>query len=384
MASTVALIVAAGRGHRVGGELPKQYLMIGARSVLYQTVSVFLDHPEINAVRVVIHPDDRTLYDNAIDGLNLLEPVNGGETRQDSVRLGLQSFEELAPEKVLIHDAARPFVDKDLIFRVINALDHSPGAIPVLAINDTLKRGHDGVVMDTVDRTTLWRAQTPQGFRYAGILSAHRATIGRKLTDDSAVAEAAGLDVAMVDGNEMNIKITMPEDITKARLAEAGAEYRSGLGYDVHRFKAGDHVTLCGVKVAHNRSLEGHSDADVGLHAVTDALLGAIGAGDIGQHFPPTDQQWRGVSSDHFLKHAGKIIIECGGSIANIDVTLICEAPKIGPHRQAMETRIASILGISEDRVNVKATTTEKLGFTGRGEGIAAEAVTSLRLKASN
>jgi len=383
MTSTVALIVAAGRGHRVGGEVPKQYLKLGATSVLHKTVSAFLNHRMVDAVRVVIHPDDRGLYDDAIDGLELLEPVFGGATRQSSVRFGLESFEVMAPEKILIHDAARPFVADELISRVIEALDRAPGVIPALAINDTLKRGHDGFILETVDRTTLWRAQTPQSFRYADILSAHQSCTGRELTDDAAVAEAGGLNVIMVDGAEMNVKITTADDISKARKAETMVEYRSGFGFDVHRFQAGDHVTLCGVKVAHDRSLEGHSDADVGLHALTDALLGAAGAGDIGQHFPPTDEQWRGVSSDRFLEHAGKILGERGASIANVDVTLICEAPKIGPHRQTMETRIASILGISEDRVNVKATTTEKLGFTGRGEGIAAQAIASLRISAT-
>ena len=383
MTSTVALIVAAGRGYRVGGEIPKQYLKLGATSVLHKTVSVFLNHPRVDAVRVVIHSDDRALYDEAIGGLELLEPVHGGATRQDSVRFGLESFAEMAPEKVLIHDAARPYVDDDLICRVIEAIDRSSGAVPALAVNDTLKRGRDGVILDTVDRTTLWRAQTPQGFKYKDILSAHGDCTGQELTDDAAVAEAGGFEVVMVDGNEMNIKITTPQDIEKAREAETGVEYRSGFGFDVHRFKAGDHVTLCGVKVAHDQALEGHSDADVGLHALTDALLGAIGAGDIGQHFPPTDEQWRGVTSDRFLEHAGKIVSERNGSIANVDVTLICEVPKVGPHRQTMETRIASILGITEDRVNVKATTTEKLGFTGRGEGIAAQAVASIRIRAS-
>jgi len=383
MPGTVVLIVAAGRGHRVGGEIPKQYVKLADHPVVYKTVSAFISHPDIDAVRVVIHPDDRNLYDAAVQGLDLLEPVNGGATRQDSVRLGLESLTSMSPETVLIHDAARPFVDADMITRVVKALGDSPAAIPVLAVNDTLKRGEHGMVQTTIERSTIWRAQTPQGFRFNDILDAHRQAIGDELTDDAAVAEAAGLEVMMVDGDERNIKITTSNDLERFDRSVGQVEFRTGFGFDVHRFTDGDHVTLCGIKVPFDQALDGHSDADVGLHALTDALLGAVGRGDIGQHFPPTDEQWRGVSSDHFLAHAVKLLEEASGKIINVDVTLICEAPKIGPHRPAMEERIAEILEIQVSRVNVKATTTERLGFTGRGEGIAAQAVATLSIGAS-
>jgi len=383
MPGTVVLIVAAGRGYRVGGEIPKQYVKLADRSVVHQTAAAFIAHPDIDAVRVVVHPDDRQLYDDAVKGLDLLEPVNGGATRQDSVRLGLESLSSLSPRTVLIHDAARPFVDADTITRVLKALDQSPAAIPVLPVNDTLKRGEHGKVQTTVERSTVWRAQTPQGFRFKNILDAHRNTIGDELTDDAAVAEVAGLEVMMVEGDERNIKITTSNDLERFSSSGGQFEFRTGIGFDVHRFTDGDHVTLCGIKVPFDQALDGHSDADVGLHALTDALLGAVGRGDIGQHFPPTDEQWRGVSSDRFLAHAAKLLAESSGKVINVDVTLICEAPKIGPHRPAMEARIAEILEIQVSRVNVKATTTERLGFTGRGEGIAAQAVATLRIGSS-
>jgi len=380
MPGTVVLIVAAGRGYRVGGEIPKQYLQLADRSVVHKTTSAFVGHPDIDAVRVVIHPDDRTLYDDAVQGLDLLEPVYGGRTRQDSVRLGLESLSSMVPEFVLIHDAARPFVNSGLITRVLRALEQSSAAIPVLPVNDTLKRGLDGKVQMTVERSTVWRAQTPQGFKFSNILSAHASAAGNELTDDAAVAEAAGQEVVMVEGDEKNIKITTANDLRRVDGAKDGNEFRTGFGFDVHRFGAGDQITLCGISVPFEQGLDGHSDADVGLHALTDAVLGAIGEGDIGQHFPPTDEQWRGASSDRFLAYAAQLVSGNNGKIMNVDVTLICEAPKIGPHRSAMENRIAEILEIDEQRVNVKATTTERLGFTGRGEGIAAQAVATLRI----
>lgn len=381
MVKTVALVVAAGRGRRFGGDLPKQYARLGAHTVLRHTVLRLLEHPGVDAVGCVIHPDDRGLYDAALDGLDLLAPVNGGETRQDSVRLGLKSLSQLSPQKVLIHDAARPFVSQALIQGVIDALDEHPGALPSVAVADTLKRGHLGLIEDTVSREGLYRAQTPQGFRFDDILKAHEAFAGQELTDDAQLFERADLTVALTPGAEDNFKITSQEDLMRAeRLLAAQYETRTAQGFDVHRLGDGAFVTLCGVEIAHSRGLVGHSDADVALHALTDALLGAIGAGDIGQHFPPSDPQWKGVSSDRFVYHGAQLVHARGGEIVNVDITLICEAPKIGPHRAKMVSRVAEILVIAEDRVSVKATTTEGLGYTGRGEGIAAQALACVRL----
>ncbi len=382
MSKTVALVVAAGRGRRFGGDLPKQYHDLAGRMVLRHTLAAFAANPEIDAVRAVIHPDDRQLYDLAAAGLGLLDPVPGGASRQDSVRLGLESLRPLAPSKVLIHDGARPFIDAGTIGRVIAALDHHAAALPVVAVADTLKRGADGVVVDTVDRNGLFRAQTPQGFRFADILAAHLAVVGEDLTDDAAVAERAGLAVALVAGAEDNVKLTTATDLERARrLFEGPGEVRGASGYDVHRFDPGKSaVWLCGVEVPHDAGLEGHSDADVALHALTDAVLGAIAAGDIGRHFPPTDPQWKGAASHLFLAHAGALVAARGGRIVNVDVTIVCERPKVGPHRARMAARVAEILGIAQDRVSVKATTTEGLGFTGRREGIAAQAMASVWL----
>jgi 2-C-methyl-D-erythritol 4-phosphate cytidylyltransferase / 2-C-methyl-D-erythritol 2,4-cyclodiphosphate synthase len=381
MGKCVALVVAAGRGRRFGGDLPKQYLDLAGRPVLRHTLAAFAANPEIDAVRVVIHPDDRQLYDIAAAGLGVLEPVHGGATRQDSVRLGLESLRELAPDTVLIHDGARPFIDGGTIGRVIAALAARPGAVPAIQVADTLKRGADGLVATTVDRSALYRAQTPQGFRYGDIVAAHQDVIGEELTDDAAVAERAGLAVALVAGAEDNVKITTFADLDRARrLFEGPGEVRTGTGYDVHRFAPGTGVWLCGVQVPHDAGLEGHSDADVALHALTDALLGAIAAGDIGRHFPPTDLRWKGAASHVFLAHAAALVAGLGGRIVNLDVTIICERPKVGPHRAAMAARVADILGLRQDRVSVKATTTEGLGFTGRREGIAAQASASVWL----
>lgn len=284
---------------------------------------------------------------------------------------------------MLIHDAARPFVGADVISRVLAALESAPGAIPALAVTDTLKRAESdgGTIMETVERTGLWRAQTPQGFRFQAIKDAHRRFADTDLTDDAAVAERAGLDVALVAGEEDNVKLTTQEDLHRAeRRLGMSTESRTGFGTDVHRFGPGDHVPICGVAIPFRSGLAGHSDADVGLHAITDAVLGAIAAGDIGKHFPPSDPRWKGASSDIFLRHAGRLVAEAGGRITNIDVTIICEQPKIGPHRDAMIARIAGILAIAPSRVSVKATTTERLGFTGREEGIAAQAVATVRV----
>ncbi|MFD1624256.1 bifunctional 2-C-methyl-D-erythritol 4-phosphate cytidylyltransferase/2-C-methyl-D-erythritol 2,4-cyclodiphosphate synthase [Azospirillum griseum] len=384
----VALIVAGGSGQRFGAERPKQYLDVLGAPILRRTVLAFLRHPQISGVRVVIDPAWRAEYDRAVAGLDLPEPVAGGATRQDSVRNGLEALAADSPTpiptpaRVLIHDAARPLIDPATITAVIAALDDAPGAIAAVPVTDTLKRGADGLVASTVERTGLWRAQTPQGFRFDAILHAHRAAAGLGLTDDAAVAEQAGLSVRLIPATEDNFKVTTPDDLTRAaRVLMAGlGDVRTGTGFDVHRFTDGDFVTLCGLRVPHDKGLDGHSDADVGLHALTDALLGAIAAGDIGSHFPPSDPQWRGADSARFLRHAADLVAERGGIIAHVDVTIVCERPKVGPHRAAMAARIAEILGIALDRVSVKATTTERLGFTGRGEGIAAQAAATVRL----
>jgi 2-C-methyl-D-erythritol 4-phosphate cytidylyltransferase/2-C-methyl-D-erythritol 2,4-cyclodiphosphate synthase len=383
MPGCVALVLAGGSGSRFGGALPKQYLMLAGMPVLRRSLAAFASHPGVDAVRAVIRPEDRAQYDAAALGLDVLEPAIGGPTRQDSARLGLESLESLAPDRVLIHDGARPLVDAAIIARTIAALDDAPAATCALPVNDTLKRESAGAVGATVDRAGLWRAQTPQAFRYREILAAHRKLAGRELTDDAAVAEAAGLAVRLVPGSEDNLKITNADDLARAaRLLASTTEIRIGQGTDVHAFGDGSGVIICGVRLAHEKSLIGHSDADVGLHAATDALLGAIGAGDIGMHFPPSDPKWRGVSSDRFLRHAAELIAAKGGEIVNLDVTIVCEAPRIGPHRAAMVARVAEILSIDPARVSVKATTTEGLGFTGRREGIAAQAVASVRLPA--
>jgi 2-C-methyl-D-erythritol 4-phosphate cytidylyltransferase/2-C-methyl-D-erythritol 2,4-cyclodiphosphate synthase len=381
MTECVALVVAGGRGQRFGGELPKQYRLIGGRPMLRHSLETFRAHPGISRIRVVIHPDDRDLYDRAAEGLDLLEPCAGGAERQESARRGLESLAALAPSRVLIHDAARPFVDQAVIGRVIDALDAEAGAIAAIPVIDTLKRGEEGHIAGTVARSGLWRAQTPQGFRYPEILEAHRAAAGLALTDDAAVAERAGIAVALVAGSEENLKVTTEEDLRRAeRQISAGAESRIGTGFDVHQFGPGNGIMLCGIHLAHDRGLVGHSDADVGLHALTDALLGAIAGGDIGSHFPPSDPQWRGASSDRFLRHAAELVTRRGGRIVNVDITVICERPKVGPHRAAMAARVAEIIGIEPERVSVKATTTDRLGFTGRGEGMAAQAVATIRL----
>jgi 2-C-methyl-D-erythritol 4-phosphate cytidylyltransferase/2-C-methyl-D-erythritol 2,4-cyclodiphosphate synthase len=382
MASVYALVVAAGRGNRFGGSVPKQYLGLGDATVLRRAVAAFAEHPRVSDVLVVIQPEHRKLFDRAITGLLLLSPIAGGPTRQDSVRLGLEAIAIHRPSRVLIHDGARPFPDAALIDRVIDGLDQSPAAIPCLPLRDTIKRAEAGVIKETIDRSALWRAQTPQGFHFDAILAAHRAVIGHDLTDDAAVAEVAGLAPLLIDGSEGNLKVTTTEDLAAAErlLAARQGEVRVGQGFDVHAFGFGNQVRICGVAIPHEASLIGHSDADVGLHALTDAILGAIGDGDIGMHFPPGDPRWRGAASDQFLRHAADLVAARSGMITAVDVTIICERPKIGAYRAAMIERVAAILGIALARVSVKATTTDRLGFTGRGEGIAAQAIATVRL----
>lgn len=379
--SICALIVAAGRGQRAGAERPKQYLPLAGSPLLAHTLRRFLTHPKIDRVKVVIHQDDRELYNEAVAGLNLEPPAIGGATRQQSVLLGLEELATAPPEIVLIHDAARPFVDAATIDAIIAELAHSDGAIAAIAMTDSVKLAKSGVVEKNITRENLWRAQTPQGFRFQPILSAHRHAADLALTDDAAVAEQAGLRVQLVVANEENFKITTHEDFARAeRLLAANMNTRFGQGFDVHRFGPGNAIMLCGIEIPHGKKLIGHSDADVALHALTDAILGAIAQGDIGQHFPPSDQKWAGAASSQFLAHAGNLVRAAGGEIINLDLTIICEEPRISPHRAAMQDSITRILSLPAGRVSVKATTTEGLGFTGRGEGIAAQASATVRM----
>lgn len=382
MACIYALVVAAGRGSRFGGDLPKQYLPLAGATVLRHAVAALAGHPRVMGVLTAIRPEDRALFDRAVAGLSILPPVAGGATRQDSVRLGLEALAAYRPALVLIHDGARPFPDAALIDRVIDGLERGPAAIPCLPLRDTIKRIEGGAVRGTVDRAELWRAQTPQGFDFEAILAAHRTAAGYQLTDDSAVAEAAGMTPLLVAGSEDNLKLTTAADLTAAErlIAARRGDVRVGQGFDAHAFGPGNRVFVCGIEIPHGAALVGHSDADVGLHALTDAILGAIGAGDIGMHFPPSDPRWRGAASDRFLRHAADMVQARGGTVAAVDVTIICERPKIGPYRATMVERVAAILGIAAERVSVKATTTDRLGFTGRGEGIAAQAVATIRL----
>ncbi|MBV8506797.1 MAG: bifunctional 2-C-methyl-D-erythritol 4-phosphate cytidylyltransferase/2-C-methyl-D-erythritol 2,4-cyclodiphosphate synthase [Alphaproteobacteria bacterium] len=382
MSSVYALVVAAGQGTRLGGPRPKQYLPLGGATILRHAAAALAEHRRIANVLVAIRPEDRALFDGSVAGLAVMPPVTGGRTRQESVRLGLEALAAYHPQRVLIHDGARPFPDQQLVDRVIDGLDMAVAAIPCLPLRDTIKRADGGTIRKTIDRSALWRAQTPQGFRFDAILAAHRAAIGRELTDDAAVAEAAGLAPLIVDGSEDNLKVTTAEDLGAAErlLAARQGDVRVGQGFDVHPFAPGDHLWICGIRIPYGMSLGGHSDADVGLHALTDAVLGAIAAGDIGMHFPPSDPRWRGAASDQFLSHAANLVLARGGAIAAVDVTVICERPKIAPYRIAMVERVAAILGITPARVSVKGTTTEKLGFTGRAEGIAAQAVATVRL----
>jgi len=376
-----ALIVAAGHGVRAGEGLPKQYRTLAGQPVLRRTIVAFLEHPGVQKVQVVISPQHRDLYDVAVKDLRLPDPVAGGATRQDSVRLGLEALAIDPPAFVLIQDAARAMTDANTIQAVINALSGADGAVPVVAVADTLKRTSHGRVDVTVPRDGLAQVQTPQAFDFEKIMRAHRAARDRTFTDDASIAEAAGMTVAAVAGRTSNFKLTTPEDFVIAeRLLDAGLTSRTGQGFDVHKFGPGDHIWLCGIRIPHAQSLVGHSDADAGLHALTDALLGAAALGDIGEHFPPSDVRWKGASSDIFLRHAAGLIAQRNGVIDHVDVTIICERPKVSPHRAAMTARIADILRLDPSRVSVKATTTEGLGFAGRSEGIAAQAIATVRL----
>ncbi len=381
-----AIVVAGGRGFRAGGELPKQYRDLAGQPVIRPSLALLAGHDEVAAVQPVIHRDDAARYQAAAAGLDLLPPVFGGTTRQASVRAGLEALQSHRPELVLVHDAARPFASPALVSRAINAGRQSGAAIPAIAVSDTVKSvDPSGTVTGTVERGQLRLVQTPQAFAFTALLDAHRRaqSAGREdFSDDAALVEWAGLKVTTFEGEPGNMKLTTAEDFARLEATQLAAlnDVRTGSGIDVHVFGDGDHVTLGGVRIPHTHGLSGHSDADVVLHALVDAILGALADGDIGAHFPPSDPQWRGAASDRFLAFAVERVRARGGRIAHLDATVVCETPRIGPHRDAMRARIAAIAGIAPDRVAVKATTSEKLGFAGRGEGIVAFATATVRL----
>lgn len=381
-----AVVVAAGRGTRAGLDYPKQYKVMGGSPMVRASLGMFASHPEVDLVLPVIHPEDTARFAAAAEGLDLAAPVPGSETRQGSVRAGLEALSEQAPAIVLVHDAARPFTSAALVSRAIAAAGAHGAAVPALPISDTVKLVDDaGQIAATLDRSALRTVQTPQAFAYPTLLNAHRRAAAANradFPDDAALAEWAGLKVAVFDGEAGNVKMTTPDDFARAeRDAQTLADIRTGIGYDIHAFDtSGDHVWLGGVKIPHPRNLAGHSDADVALHALVDAILGALADGDIGVHFPPSDDRWKGASSDKFLAFAVNRVRERGGRVSHLDVAIVCEAPKVNPHRDAMRRRIAEIAGVSIDRVGIKATTNEKLGAIGNGEGIAAYATATIRL----
>jgi 2-C-methyl-D-erythritol 4-phosphate cytidylyltransferase/2-C-methyl-D-erythritol 2,4-cyclodiphosphate synthase len=383
MAGVAAVIVAAGRGLRAGGDMPKQFRPVAGTPMIRKSLAAFLEHPGVALVQPVINAADEALYRSSAGDLAALAPALGGTTRQASVRAGLEALAAHRPDLVLVHDAARPFASVALISRAIAAGKRSGAAIPALPVSDTVKTvDANGRVLETLKRDALRTVQTPQAFAFAKLLDAHRraAEAGRDdFTDDAALAEWAGVPVDVFEGDYGNVKITSADDLMRAST-KALRDVRTGTGIDVHAFGPGDHVTLGGVRIPHDKALTGHSDADVVLHAVVDAILGALADGDIGVHFPPSDPQWRGASSDKFLRFAMERLAARGGAISHIDINLVCEAPRIGPHRDAMRARIAELCGVAADRVAIKATTSEGLGFTGRGEGIAAFATATVRL----
>jgi 2-C-methyl-D-erythritol 4-phosphate cytidylyltransferase / 2-C-methyl-D-erythritol 2,4-cyclodiphosphate synthase len=372
--------MAAGRGIRFGAELPKQYLPLLGRPVIRHAAEALLRDGLVDRILPVCAVGEEGRVAAALDGLPAMPPVAGGETRQASVRAGLEALAGSPPDAVLVHDAARPVVPPGTVARLIAALETAPGAIPAQRLTDTLKRGEAGRILGTQPREGLFRAQTPQAFRFPVLLAAHRAAVG-ETTDDAQLLEAAGQAVALVEGSESNVKITFPDDLRRvAASLSAGLLPRIGTGFDVHRIASGRPMVLCGVRVPCPFGLEGHSDADVGIHALCDAIYGALAEGDIGRHFPPSEMRWKDADSAEFLRHAAGRIAARGGVLANADVTLLCEQPRIGPHREAMQARLAELLGTEPSRIGVKATTTERLGFTGRGEGIAAQAAAMLLL----
>jgi 2-C-methyl-D-erythritol 4-phosphate cytidylyltransferase / 2-C-methyl-D-erythritol 2,4-cyclodiphosphate synthase len=383
---TAAILVAAGRGLRAGAGGPKQYRTIGGQTVIFRAMQAFCGHPDVATVQPVVNPDDIALFNDAVASLRHAPPAHGGATRQASVHAGLEALAADKPDIVLIHDAARPFVTSAVISRAIEAAGRTGAAVPAIPVTDTIKQVSDGGdVTGTPERARLRIAQTPQAFRYDVILEAHRRAARENrsdFTDDAALAEWAGLTVATFEGDAANMKLTTPEDFVReeARLGAMLGDIRTGTGYDVHAFGEGDHVMICGVRVPHTRGFLAHSDGDVGLHALVDAILGALADGDIGSHFPPSDPKWKGASSDRFLKYAVDRVTARGGRVANLEVTMICERPKIGPLRDTMRAKIAEISGVDISRIAVKATTSERLGFTGREEGIAGQAVATVLL----
>ncbi|AEG48396.1 2-C-methyl-D-erythritol 4-phosphate cytidylyltransferase [Sphingobium chlorophenolicum L-1] len=382
---SVALLVAAGQGNRAGGDIAKQFRLIGGKPVLAHAVDALSRHPAIDSIILVVGAGQEAEARKAIGDRPVAAIVQGADSRRGSVRAGLEYVASSGgAARIFIHDAARPFLPGAVIDRLLFALAEAPGAIPTLPVTDTLVRNEADRAGEIVDRNGLARVQTPQAFHFDAILTAHRAwDSAREATDDAQIMRHAGHDVILVAGDERLEKLTYAKDFLRAetRLGTARS-IRTGMGYDVHRLAADEQLWLCGVHIPHNRGLAGHSDADVAIHALVDALLGALADGDIGSHFPPSDPQWRGVASSRFLEYAAERVAKRDGFIEHVDLTLICEAPKIGPHRDAMRARIAEILGLSLDRVSVKATTTERLGFAGRREGIAAQAVATLSLPA--
>jgi len=393
----VALITACGRGNRFnrGEGIPKQYLPLAGVPLLRHTILAFLNHPQISDVICVIHPDDVALYEEAAAGLDLLNPIFGGETRQASIRMGLEALREYNPTKVLIHDGVRPFVSKRVISGILEKLETHPAVIPAIAVEDTLKKIGDGKIEWTLERENLWRAQTPQGFLYQDILNSHIAFKDRHFTDDAALNEYAGIPVAIVPGSQNNFKITTEEDYDRAKrmvsflIHEIREETRIGTGFDVHAFRKkekgeNNFIRLCGVDVEFDKKIEAHSDGDVGIHAAIDAILGAIGEGDIGEHFPPSDQKWKNCDSREMLKIIHNLLNKKSAKLINLDITFICQKPKIGKHKERMKEVMAEILGVSKTRINIKATTTEELGFLGREEGLAAQAAASIIMTTAN
>ena len=387
----VALITACGRGNRFnrGEGIPKQYLSLAGAPLLRHSILAFLNNPKIDDVICVIHPDDVALYEEATAGLDLLNPVFGGDSRQASIRFGLEALREYNPSKVLIHDGVRPFVSKRVINGILEKLETHPAVIPAIAVEDTLKKYSDGKIEWTLERENLWRAQTPQGFIYEDILNSHIAFKDLNFTDDSALNEYAGIPVAIVPGSQNNFKITTKEDFERAQrmvsmlVQNVKEENRCGTGFDVHAFRnrladETKFVRICGIDIEFDKKIDAHSDGDVGIHAAIDALLGAIGQGDIGEHFPPSDAKWKNIDSREMLKIIKHLLVRKGATILNLDITIICEKPKISKFKKAMEEELARVLEIDKSRVNVKATTTEKLGFLGREEGIAAQAIASV------
>ena len=380
---TSVVILAGGRGKRLGGEVPKQYQLLNGISMISYSIKVFIDHPRIDTIQVVIHSEDYNLYKEATIGFDLAEPVSGGNERQNSSRIGVSKVYKNNTSYVLIHDAARPFITRKIVDQIFQKLDlGNDCVIPGIRVKDTLKRSSDQKVIETIDRSGLWYIQTPQGFNLKKIYNLHNIDEGIQYNDDASMAEKHGMEVVLVESSEMNFKITTQEDMRIANKLLLGEQRipRIGSGFDVHRFSKGSGIILCGINIPFHSSLLGHSDADVGIHAITDSILGAIGSGDIGELFPPNDPKWENSNSEIFLKDALKRVDTLGGIISNIDLTIICEEPKINPFKDEMRRNLARILKVELNQVNIKATTTEKLGFTGRREGIAAQATSCILL----